>query len=159
MLNAEQAKTWTEIIKNMLLKVNITWQVDILDSVAISDRSKNLEYDLAGGGWTWIYDPDLEATGLYHPDGGFNYGRSKNARVIDLIVAGRAEVDVEKRQQIYWEMQQALYDNVEDVWLFYEMWPTAYSSRVMGYNHEMAVKHKEIWSWSHPQWFKDGRPQ
>ena len=157
MYNTTQSKTWTEIIKNMLSKVNVDWQVDSLDPVASSDRMKNLEYDLAGGGWTWIYDPDLQATGLYHPDGGFNYGRSNNEKAIELIMAGRKEVDVEKRKQIYWELQQVLYDNVEDAWLFYEMWPTAYSKRVMGYDYEMSKKHKEVWSWTHPTWFKDGK--
>jgi peptide/nickel transport system substrate-binding protein len=157
MRNDTQSKTWTEIIKNMLLKVNVDWQVDVLDAVATSDRMKNLEYDLAGGGWSWIYDPDLQASGLYHPDGGFNFGRTNNTKAIALIEAGRAEVDLDKRKQIYWDLQQTLYDNVEDAWLFYEMWPTAYNKNVRGYDFENSKKHKEIWSWSHPLWFKNGK--
>jgi peptide/nickel transport system substrate-binding protein len=153
-----QSVNLTEAIKAMLAEVGIDWKVDMLEAAARSDRMKNLEYDLAGGGWTWIYDPDLQATGLYHPDGGFNYGRSHNEKAIELIEAGRKEVNFEKRKKIYYELQQVLYDNVEDAWLFYEMWPTAYNKNVRGYNHDMIVKHKEIWAWSHPTWFKEGKP-
>ncbi|MBW1710492.1 MAG: ABC transporter substrate-binding protein [Deltaproteobacteria bacterium] len=158
MLNNPTVMNWTEAIKNMLDRVNINWEVESLDSVAISDRMKNLEYDFGGGGWTWIYDPDLMATGLYHPDGGFNYGRSNNEKAIELIIAGRKEVDLIKRQKIYWELEKVLYENYEDAWLWWEMWPSAYSKNVAGYNHKMSVRHKEIWSWSHPTWFRDGKP-
>ncbi|MBW2091844.1 MAG: ABC transporter substrate-binding protein [Deltaproteobacteria bacterium] len=158
MYNTPTAMNWTEAIKNMLAQVGVNWKVDSLDPAAVSDRLKNLEYDFAGGGWTWIYDPDLQATGLYHPDGGFNYGRSHNEKAIELIEKGRKEVDLAKRQKIYWELEKVLYDNYEDAWLWWEMWPTAYSKKIAGYNHKMAVRHKEVWSWSHPTWFRDGKP-
>ncbi len=158
MYNTPIAMNWTEAIKHMLAQVGITWQVDSLDPVAASDRMKNLEYDFAIGGWTWIYDPDLMATGLYDPNGGFNYGRSHNEKAIALIRAGRKELNLAKRQKIYWELEKVLYDNYEDAWLFWEMWPLAYSKNVRGYNYKMAVRHKEIWSWSHPLWFKNGKP-
>jgi peptide/nickel transport system substrate-binding protein len=147
-----------EAVKSMLAEVGIDWKVDALDPAAGFDRFKNLEFHLTQGDWTWIYDPDLMASGLYHPTGGFNFGRSKNDAAIALIERGRKEVDMDKRQKIYWELEKVLYDNCEDIWLFWEMWPSAYSKNVMGYNFEMAVKHKEIWSWSHPLWFKDGKP-
>ncbi|MCP4754817.1 MAG: hypothetical protein GY866_28410 [Proteobacteria bacterium] len=156
MLNAAQSRTWSEAISNMLGKAGIIWKPDILDMVAISDRQKNLEYDLAIGGWTWIYDPDLQASGLYHPEGGQNQGRSNNAEAIRLIEAGRREVDVEKRKKIYQDLQEVLYNNLEDVWLFYEMWPIAYNKRVRGYQNDMSIAHKEIWDWSHPMWLNDG---
>jgi peptide/nickel transport system substrate-binding protein len=155
--NAVQTRTRAEAVKAMLAEVGITWKVDELAPAAAADRHKNLEYQLAGGDWTWIYDPDLMASGRYHPTGGFNYGRSKNETAIALIEKGRREVETEKRRQIYWELEKALYDACEDVWLFWEMWPTAYRGSVQGYDHAMLVKHKEIWSWSHPLWFKNGR--
>ena len=77
---------------------------------------------------------------------------------IALIEKGRSEVEGVKRQKIYWELEKVLYDNCEDVWIFWEMGPSAYSKNIMGYNYEMSVKHKEIWNWSHPLWFKQGKP-
>jgi len=157
MTNVPTVVTVGEAMKAMLAKVGVTWEVEALDPVAISDRMKNLEYDFAGGGWSWIYDPDLMATGLYHPDGGFNYGRVKNPEAIKLIEEGRVEVDLSKRQKIYWALEKVVYDDYEDAWLWWEMSIAAYAKNVRGLNYEMSNRHKEIWSWSHPLWFKDGK--
>ena len=79
----------------------------------------------------------MMATGLYHPDGGFNYGRSNNAKAIELIEAGKAEVDIKKRQAIYWELERIMYENYEDAWLWYPVNITAVSKDIAGYNDEM----------------------
>ncbi|MBW1711231.1 MAG: hypothetical protein JRJ73_15375 [Deltaproteobacteria bacterium] len=105
----------------MLKQVGVDWQVEFLDSAAISDRIKNVEYDFAGGGWTWIWDPDLMATGLFMPEGGFNYGRSNNKEAQELILKGRAEVDLRKRQKIYQEVERLIYENHEDAWLWWNV--------------------------------------
>jgi len=156
-VNDPQSRARAEAVKAMLAEVGIAWKVDELAPAAASDRMKNLDYQLAAGDWTWIYDPDLMATGLHHPTGGFHYGRSKNDAAIALIEKGRREVETEKRQPIYWDLEKVLYDSCEDVWVLWEMWPSAFRKAVQGYDHEMSVKHKEIWAWSHPLWFKDGR--
>lgn len=70
--NDTESVTRVEAIKGMLAQVGITWEVDFLESAAATDRLKNLEYDLASGGWTYIFNPDSVATGLYHPEGSFN---------------------------------------------------------------------------------------
>jgi ABC-type transport system substrate-binding protein len=146
-----------EAVKAMLEKVGIKWEVDFLQAAAASDRGKNLEFDFAGGGWSWIYDPDLMASGLYHPTGGFNYGRTKNEEAVALIEAGRKEVDLEKRKLIYYKLEEVLYNNYEDAWLWWGMSASAYRPKVRGINHPMSIKYKEVWSWSHPTWFKDGK--
>jgi len=149
--------SYTEAIKAMLAKAGITWEVDALDLAASSDRSKNLEFDVAGGGFSFIEDPDMLATGLYHPKGGFNYGRTNNPRAVELIEAGKAEIDMEKRQKIYWELEKVLYENYEDVWISYPIINTARSSRLMGYDPKKHDQGGEFYYYSHPGWFKDGR--
>ncbi len=152
-----QSRARAEAVKAMLSEVGINWKVDVLAPVAASDRMKNLEFNLAGSDWTWIYDPDLMASGRYHPSGGFNYGRNKNDAAIALIEKGRREVDFDRRQKIYWDLERVLYESCEDVWLFWEIWPVALSKHVMGVDYEMSIRHKEAWSWSHPLWFRNGR--
>jgi len=156
-LNTAMGQTVAEAIKSMLAKVGITWEVELLSAAARAQRMKDLDYELALGGWTWIYDPDLMPTGLYHPDGGFNFGRSKNDAAIALIEAGRREVDDEKRRAIYWKLEKVLYDSYEDVWLWWEEAVIAYNKKVMGWDHENFLKWREVWFWSHPLWFKDGK--
>ena len=78
---------------------------------------KNMEYELATGGFGYSKDPDMWATG-YLPNGPLvNYGRSHNKKAFPLIYAGRKELDETKRQKIYWELEKVLYDNVEEIFL------------------------------------------
>jgi peptide/nickel transport system substrate-binding protein len=155
--NTSMQQTIAEAIKNMLGKVGITWQVDLLAPAAAAARMQALDYDLATGGWIFIYDPDLMSTGLYHPAGGFNFGRSKNDAAIALIEAGRREVDLEKRKQIYWQLEKLLYDSCEDAWLWWEETVVAYRKQVQGWHNDGFIKYRDAWFWSHPLWFKDGK--
>ena len=97
-------------VKHMLAKVGIDWQVEVLDAAANSDRSRNLEYDLAVSALPEIQDPDSHLTWFYHPQGGIHHnGRNHNQRLIDLIEAGRLETDLKKRQQVYFSIEEELY--------------------------------------------------
>jgi peptide/nickel transport system substrate-binding protein len=157
MLNLTQSSAVAEAIKDMLAKVGITWNVEFLDPAASSEKMRKVDYDFSGGGWPWIYDPDLMATGLYHPDGGFNFGRSNNQKAIALIEAGRLEVDFDKRTKIYWELEKVLYDNYEDVWLWWPRYVSVNRKNIQGINEAMGRKYKEMFAVSHPSWFKDGK--
>ena len=155
--NATWQVNLTEAIKAMLQNVGITWKVDILDAAAGSDRAKNLEYDVAGGGWAYIKEPDMLATGLYSPDGGFNYGRVKNDKVIALIEAGKKELNDEKRRKIYWELEKIVYDDYTDAWLWWPIIDTARTKRLVGYDVNLHNIGGEGYWFTHPGYFKDGR--
>jgi peptide/nickel transport system substrate-binding protein len=155
--NTTMGQTIAEAVKNMLAKVGIDWQVELVAPAVSATRMQAADYDLATGGWIYIYDPDLMTTGLYHPDGGFNFGRSKNDAAIALIEAGRREVDLDKRQKIYWQLEKVLYDSYEDAWLWWEETIAAYRKNVLGWDHENFLKYRDAWFWAHPLWFKDGK--
>ena len=141
----------------MLSKVGITWKVDALNMAAASDRSRNLEYDLAMSGAFFIEEPDLVLTTGYHSKGGQNYGRTNNKKAEELIEAGKAEVDMDKRQKIYWEIEKVLYDNYEDVWISYPIVNTARNKRLMGYDQKKHDQGGEFYYNIFPRWFKEGR--
>jgi ABC-type transport system substrate-binding protein len=155
--NDTESQTLVEAVKAMLAEVRIDWKVDLLETAAATDRLKNLEYDLATGGWTYIFTPDTVATGLYHPKGGFNYGRSNNEKAVALIEAGLEETDKGKRIRMYQELDKVLFDNYEDAWLWWTTSVTAYRKVVQGYNHEMYLQGREGYWRSHHNWFKDGK--
>ena len=157
MINVQAAVNLATAIRGMLLKAGITWKVDMLEPAAASSRRKNLEYELSGGGYGFIWDPDLVATNLYHPDGFLNFGRSNNEKAIALIKAGRIEVDDQKRQKIYFELEEAIYNNFEDVWIYWPINLVAYHKRVQGYNNDMYIKYREGYGLTHALWFKDGK--
>ena len=156
--NNQAAMTVAVAVKSMLSKVGIDWQIVALDSAASSDKLKNRDYDTLLTRWRWIFEPDLMPSGAYLPEGGFNYGRSNNARAIALIEAGRREVDPQKRQKIYYQLEEALYENYEDAWLWYGLEIMAFRKNVMGWNNRMYIDYRESFRWTHPLWFKDGKP-
>ena len=91
------------------------------------------------------------------PQGGFNFGRSNNAEAIKLIEAGRSELDRKKRQQIYWQLEEVIYNDYQDAFLWYEMGVLAFRKNVMGWDDERWFKYKEAQYFSHPYWFEDGK--
>jgi len=157
MQNTATYQNLAEAIKAMLAKVGITWKVELLDPAAMNEKMRKVDYDFGQGGWEYIYDPDLTASGLYHPDGGFNYGRSNNPKAIALIEKGRQEVDGAKRTKIYRELEKVLYDNYEDAWLWHPIQVSVYRKVVQGYNNDLYLKGRDSFFWSHPLWFKSGR--
>ena len=157
MLNESSFQTLGEAIKGMLAKVGITWQLEILEPAAMSQRMRKVDYDFATNTWAWIYDPDLLLTGWYHPDGGFNFGRSENKKVIPLIEAAREETDEAKRTKIYWEIEKLLYENFEDVYISYPRAVNVFPKWVQGWNNDMYQKLKDVHRFTHPLWFKNGK--
>ncbi|MCP4751982.1 MAG: ABC transporter substrate-binding protein [Proteobacteria bacterium] len=157
MRNDNVSMSYSNAIKNMLAKVGIEWKVDFLDPVASDDRRKNMEYDLASGGWSYVKEPNMVANGLYHPDGNFNNGRSNNQKAIPLIEAGLKEIDPGKRQRIYWKLEKALYDNYEDAWLWYPVTNTARRMNLMGYDVKLHDMGGEAYWFTRPRYFKNGR--
>ena len=155
--NTASGQTVAGAIKQMLSEVGVDWEVELLSPVAVTARLQQADYDLAEGGWSIVFDPDLAATALYAPGGGFNFGRSDNRPAIALIESGRSETDPAKRQQEYRQLEQVLYDNYEDAWLWWEEVVVAMRKNVRGYDHARTVKFKEAWTLAHPLWFKEGR--
>ncbi|MCP4751087.1 MAG: ABC transporter substrate-binding protein [Proteobacteria bacterium] len=156
-INLSGVMTWSTAVKNMLQKVGIDWQYDVLDSVANDDRMKNLEYDLAQGGWAWILDPDVMASGTYHPDGNWNRGRYDNPEITALIEKARIELDLKKRQQLYWQIEEAVYNDYADVWLWWPKGVSTFRKPVRGWNQEHYLAGRGGQWQSHCRWFKDGK--
>lgn len=156
--NYNEAVTLGEAVKQMLANVGIKWQVDVLDSVAVTDKMRNLEYDLAVSAAPYIQDPDASVSYIYHPDGGFYFNRNDDPELINLIESGRYETDPEKRQKIYYRIEDRLYKKYMDVWLFYDVAAVAYRKNVEGYNNQMFIQNRTLYTYSHPLWFKDGKP-
>ena len=156
--NSPEAFSFTKAVMSMLEKVGIKLEVNFLDIAAMVDPFSRLDYDMAGGLFQWILEPDQIASTLYHPDGLLNYGRSSNKEAITLILKGREEIDDIKRTEIYHQLEKVLQSNYEDVWLWWPNAVIASSKKLEGFNEELAKKYGEAFSFSHPAWFKDGHP-
>ncbi|MCP4753030.1 MAG: hypothetical protein GY866_19250 [Proteobacteria bacterium] len=74
-----------------------------------------------------------------------------------MIESGGKESDWKKRTEMYHEMEKAIYENYEDVWLWWRTSVEAYRKNVHGWNADMYVKYGALYARSHLLWFKDGR--
>lgn len=157
--NHPDAMTLGVAIKGMLAKVGIEMKLESLEPAAISDRMKNLEYDINFTGDGAMQDPDASAKNHYHPDSSFNRGRSANPKVIELLMQGRFETDDDKRQQIYRKLEEELYKNYEDIWLTWGIGTIAFRKVVQGWNNQMWIDQRTQYSRAHPLWFENGDPK
>jgi len=148
---------FSQAVKAMLKRVNINWDVKVLDSVALADQYRNMEYEVGVFVATYIKDPDAVLSSYYDPEAQGNMGRSNNKKANQLMEAARRELNFEKRKKIYYDVEKALYDNYEDAWMWHYTWITATRKQVLGYNRGMQIAGGNAYWPTHPQWFKDGK--
>ncbi|MCP4750471.1 MAG: ABC transporter substrate-binding protein [Proteobacteria bacterium] len=146
-----------QIIKAMLKRVNINWEIEMHDPVAAADKYRNLEYELGVLVGTYIKGPDSAITTFYDPDAEEKNKRIENPKVMAMIKAARQELDFEKRKKMYWDIEKALYDNYDDAWLYHYTLIAANRKQVRGYNREMGLAAGDAYRPTHPGWFKNGR--
>ncbi|MCP4756734.1 MAG: ABC transporter substrate-binding protein [Proteobacteria bacterium] len=155
--NLSESVAVATAIKGMLAKVGIDWQVVHLDSAARSDYLDKLKFDLASSGMSIVEDPHPVVHTFYHPDGTSYHGRSSNEKTIGLIEAGLKELDMEKRQKIYWELERLLYENHEDVWLWHSNEIIARSKRWKGYDVDLHNSGNAVYGFFQPRWLEGGK--
>ncbi len=156
--NTASAVQVAEAVKNMLRQVGINWQVDALAPVAAAARREAGDYDMATGGWTFVLDPDLSMSGLYHPNGNFSQGRPGDPELHAQIEAARHELSMDKRRAMYQALEKRVADEYLDAWLWWELSVTAYQKWVRGMSHAGNLRYKESWWFTHPLWFAEGKP-
>lgn len=157
-LNLPEAIQVAEAVKNMLGQVGINWRFDALAPVAAAARRTAGDYDMAAGGWAFVLDPDLCMTGLYHPNGNFSQGRATNPELLTQIDAARNELSIDKRQAMYQALEKRVVDDYLDVWLWWDLYVTAYQKWIRGFSHDGNLQYKESWWFTHPLWFAGGKP-
>ena len=81
----------------------------------------------------------------------------KKKASIKLVEAGRKETDRKKRQKIYWKLEEVVYNDYQDVFMWWEENAFTFRKNVMGWDNEAFHAYKGTYFWSHHLWFKDGK--
>lgn len=99
-----------QVVQNAWAKIGVTATISTLEYAAYYEAVNSGEYDVCFFGWVSNGDPDNTLYGLYHSSmvGASNYSHTTNAKVDQLLEAGRKELDVTKRAQIYKDLQLEL---------------------------------------------------
>jgi peptide/nickel transport system substrate-binding protein len=92
-------------------------------------------YDLTVGYWTNdIIDPDQKSTFCVGMDSNLNYyTRYENTDVAQMVADARVELDADKRQAIYYEIQAIAKDDVNWIDLYYSPFRNISRSYVHGF--------------------------
>lgn len=134
MLTMANQKERGEVIQAMLSQVGFEVEMDMVDSAAWTSKGKAYDYDLLLGTMTGIFDPD-RPYGYLTKDSGSNWlvGGYNSDKMNELLVAGRAETDLEKRKAIYKQVVQLVQDDAATIYILGLPWVEAWRSDVMGY--------------------------
>lgn len=117
-----------QLVAADLDKIGVKLNVETLDPSAKRERRNKFDYDMNSGYYTTdVIDPDELTNFGVETDGGAyavwtNY---KNDEVNALIKAARVELDVEKRLQMYHDMQAKVTPDAHFLYLFYPTGNTA----------------------------------
>ena len=112
-----------EVFRSQLAEVGIDLSVRSHEWGTFFDDVKRGRFQLYALTWVGLTEPDI----LHHvfhsssfPPEGANRGRYRNERVDALTVAGRSTLDVDRRREIYAEIQQVLAEELPYVFLWHE---------------------------------------
>ncbi|MCB0082822.1 MAG: hypothetical protein KDE47_17905, partial [Caldilineaceae bacterium] len=120
-----------EFAQQQFLEIGVDMQLAEAPLASIQEGQRNGTVDSSLYNWTYGgVDPNPAST--LRSDGGSNWNNFKNERVDELIDQGLAIADPEKRQPIYYEIQQIVVEEVPMLYLQWDTWYNVFSSRVKG---------------------------
>jgi peptide/nickel transport system substrate-binding protein len=120
-----------EVAQQYFADVGIELSIQEAPVATILEGLTNCTMDAGLFNWTYgELDPDPFAT--LHSDGGDNFACLKNEEMDKLIEEGVSVVDPEKRQPIYYQIQELFVEEVPVLYLQVDTWYNIFSARVKG---------------------------
>ncbi|WP_432661900.1 ABC transporter substrate-binding protein [Wukongibacter baidiensis] len=107
------------IIQNQLKEIGINAEIKVLEWSAYLEGLKKSEQEMFIVGWTMSApDPDMGLYALFHSSqkGSNNFAYYGNEEMDKMLDQGRVMDDSKEREQLYYDIQQKLYD--ENPWVF-----------------------------------------
>ena len=123
-----------QMLQAELAKIGVVLEIDL------TDGASGLERILAGNFQaaylSWNLDPDPDPYALFHSTQGDPHGQNfigyANAEVDTLLERARAELDLEKRRDLYWRVHEILADEQPYTWVLQSANKWAVNRRVRG---------------------------
>jgi peptide/nickel transport system substrate-binding protein len=121
------------LMKECLEQIGVVANVKPTEFVVMQDKLLKHEFDACIGGWGAGTDPDMTEN-IYGTGQQRNYGQYSNPKVDQLFIAGRKELDRDKRAEIYGQIHLQLWEDQPVTWLYYRNAFFAFNKRLRGYN-------------------------
>lgn len=104
---------------------------ETLDFNAIMDKKTQGDYEMFFAAWGLTPDPDNT---VFITDGAQNDTGYSNTKVDELMAAGKKELDIEKRKEIYKQMYQELNKDLPYIFMYQRTNMTAIDARAQGFD-------------------------
>ena len=124
--------TMGTLLKEQWAEVGITLNLETLEKGTINERMNNLTLDLQIRPWTNdMADPSQQADySCIYDNAMCLMSGWQNEEVEAVVNEAKTELDPEKRQELYYEIQQMMADELPFFSMFYIPYPVAYRSNV-----------------------------
>lgn len=147
------AKTLT-IMQEQLRKIGIRMSVDVLPFDKYAERV--LHKRAVDGSFAFYVAPHLQDNNisLWHSSQiatGFNYASYSDPEVDRTLEEARRSFDEEKRNNAFFQFQQAIHDNPPGVFLFWRRMPIAVHERFHGFPEKRMEMRDLVKVWADPQ--------
>jgi peptide/nickel transport system substrate-binding protein len=120
-----------EVAQQYFAEVGIELSIEEAPVATILEGLRNCTMDAGLFNWTYgELDPD--PFNNLHSEGGNNFACFKNERMDELIEQGTSVVDPERRQPIYYEIQELFVEEVPVLYLQVDTWYNIFNARVKG---------------------------
>jgi peptide/nickel transport system substrate-binding protein len=131
----EPFRTLAVVLKEQLGKIGIELELELVEFGVFLDKFFAHEFELSLMSWGGIVDPDYGVYPLFKTGAGFNIVQYSNAAVDALLEAGRKTLDMEKRKQIYHQIQRILAEELPHIFVYHAETTRAYNPRLKGFIH------------------------
>lgn len=121
-----------QLLSQSLDQIGVKCDVSAMEFPVVIEKLQKHDFQAAFGGWGSGTDPDTSEN-IYATGQNRNYGEYSNPEVDRLFVAGRRELDPEKRPDNYRKIHQILWDDQPYTWLFYRNAFYGFNKSVRGY--------------------------
>lgn len=122
-----------QLLERCLDQIGIECNVSAMDFPVVVEKLQKHDFAAAFGGWGSGIDPDTSEN-IWAVGQNRNYGLYSNPKVDELFVAGRRELDPEKRVEIYRQIHKLLWDDQPYTWLYYRNSFYGFNRSLRGYN-------------------------
>ena len=144
-------KKLAQVIQENLTKINITAEIQVLETSAFTATAKNGDYEMMINTWSSpVADADYSLYFLFHSSniGGMNFVRVNNPTIDELLNNGRTISDLDQRRAAYSELLKVLIEVVPSIPVYFEVSAIAANAELKGIMPDPTTEYRYVnFSW------------
>jgi peptide/nickel transport system substrate-binding protein len=121
------------LLKDNLEQIGVTCNVRPLEFTVLQQKSRDHEFQAMMAGWGTGATPDISEN-LWKSNQNRNYGQYENKKIDALFDQAKEELDESKREAIFGQIHNILYDEQPYTWLYFRNSFYGFNKKLRGYN-------------------------